>query len=569
MSTREFQSEIIILSQEVADLGSGEASVVITKLLNLLERMAERINAIEAERQQLRDEINRLKGEQGKPEIKASKKENRDISSEAERKEAEAKANEDTEERTTGTGKKTRKRKPKLPKIKIDREQICSLNKEGLPEDLKFKGYEPVVIQDLIIRTDNVKYLREVYYSPSLRKSYLGELPDEVRSQGEYGPGIRTLIPVLKTEGNMSEKRILGLFQNFGIEMSAAYISQQWTGGYEAFHQEKSDLYRAGLASSDFSQIDDTSARVNGTNQYCHIVCNPLFTAYFTSEHKNRLSVLSVLTDGAPLSYLYNQHATLLLDTFNLSGKARDAVNATLPRDAVMNETDFNAHLAQIETLGVRQSAHFAEACAIAYYRQQTDFPIIKTLLADDAPQFKLLTEHMALCWIHDGRHYKKLSPVVPLYQSVLTDFRNQYWAYYCELLKYKREPNAERKTELSAQFDALFSTITDYEDLNDRIAKTLAKKTELLRVLEMPQLPLHNNDSELGARAQARSRDVCFQTRSNKGTRIKDAFMTINQTAKKLGVCFYDYVFDRVIGSFKCPSLASLITQKTQPSLV
>jgi hypothetical protein len=569
MSTREFQSEIIILSQEIADLGSGDASVVVTKLLNLLERMAERINAIETEKQQLRDEINRLKGEQGKPEIKASKKKNRDISSEAERKEAEAKANENTEERTAATGNKTRQREPKLPKINIDREQICSLNKEGLPEDIEFKGYEPVVIQDLIIRTDNVKYLREVYYSPSQRKSYLGELPDEVRGQGEYGPGVRTLIPVLKTEGNMSEKRILGLFQNFGIKMSAAYISQQWTGGYEVFHQEKSDLYRAGLASSDFSQIDDTSARVNGTNQYCHIVCNPLFTAYFTREHKNRLSVLSVLTDGAPLSYLYNQHASLLLDTFNLFGKARDAVNATLPRDEVMNEKEFKAHLALIDNLGVRQSAHLAEACAIAYYHQQTDFPIIKTLLADDAPQFKLLTEYMALCWIHDGRHYKKLSPIVPLYQSVLTDFRSQYWAYYCELLKYKLEPNAEKKNELSAQFDALFSTTTDYQDLNDRIAKTLAKKTELLRVLEMPQLPLHNNDSELGARAQVRSRDVCFQTRSNKGTLIKDSFMTINQTAKKLGVCFYDYVFDRVIGSFKLPSLANLITLKAQQSLV
>jgi hypothetical protein len=41
---------------------------------------------------------------------------------------------------------------------------------------------------------------------------------------------------------------------------------------------------------------------------------------------------------------------------------------------------------------------------------------------------------------------------------------------------------------------------------LDDRIAKTLAKKTALLRVLDLPQLPLHNNDSELGARVQARS---------------------------------------------------------------
>jgi hypothetical protein len=85
------------------------------------------------------------------------------------------------------------------------------------------------------------------------------------------------------------------------------------------------------------------------------------------------------------------------------------------------------------------------------------------------------------------------------------------------------------------------------------------------LQVLELPQLPLHNNAAELGARVQARARDVSFQTRSEKGTRIKDTFMTINQTAKKLGVNFYDYVYDRVTGQFKLLSLAELITQQAQ----
>ncbi|MDD5632714.1 MAG: transposase [Methylococcales bacterium] len=133
-------------------------------------------------------------------------------------------------------------------------------------------------------------------------------------------------------------------------------------------------------------------------------------------------------------------------------------------------------------------------------------------------------------------------------------------------MLKYKHEPALEKKVELSTQFDKIFSTITAYEDLDDRIAKTLAKKTELLRVLEQPCMPLHNNAAELGARAQACVRDVSFQTRSDAGTLIKDLFMTINQTAKKLGASFYDYVYDRVKGQFQLASLADLIIQKTQP---
>ncbi|MDA3789848.1 MAG: hypothetical protein PF503_15290 [Desulfobacula sp.] len=54
------------------------------------------------------------------------------------------------------------------------------------------------------------------------------------------------------------------------------------------------------------------------------------------------------------------------------------------------------------------------EATAIAYYHRQTEIPIINILLSDDAPQFKKLTAEHALCWIHEGRHYNRLSPTVP-----------------------------------------------------------------------------------------------------------------------------------------------------------
>ena len=567
MNIQDLQAEIIAIDQEITQLENSASQALVKKLLNLIERVVKENNTLLTERQQLRDEINRLKGEQGKPDIKANKKKDGNISSEAERKEADANANANKDNNESGEnseGKKKRQREPKLPKITIDREQICLLDKTGLPDDLVFKDYEDVVIQDLIITTNNVNYRREVYYSASTNKSYRGELPAEVRGKGEYGPGIRALIPILKAEGNLSEKRILGFFQNFGIEISATYISRQWTGGYDLFHQEKSDLYRSGITASNSVQIDDTSARVNGTNQYCQIVCSPLFTAYFTTPKKDRLTVLSVLTDFMPPQYLYNEQAKLLLDTFKLSDKARVAIDAQLPADVAINESEFNACLAPI-VLGAHQSVHLTEACAIAYYQQQTDFPIIARLLADDAPQFKLLTQFLCLCWIHDARHYKKLKPFVPGHQQALAGFRCLYWAYYTELLKYKLEPTPDKIAVLSTRFDELFSATTDYEELNDRIAKTLAKKIELLQVLDLPQLPLHNNAAELGARVQARARDVSFQTRSEKGTKIKDTFMTINQTVKKLAVSFYNYVYDRVSGRFELTSLADLITQKAQ----
>jgi hypothetical protein len=204
LNIQHLQAEINAIHQDTAQIDDSAGRAIVKRLLNLVERLAGENAALESERQALRDEINRLKGEQGKPDIKADKRKTGDISSEAERKEAEANATKGAGSGDGGAaeeagGKKTRRREAKLPKIKIDREKICPLDKAGLPDDLEFKGYEDVVVQDLVIVRDNVKYRREVYYSPSQRKSYRGELPEGVRGQGGYGPGIRALIPMLKS----------------------------------------------------------------------------------------------------------------------------------------------------------------------------------------------------------------------------------------------------------------------------------------------------------------------------------------------------------------------------------
>jgi len=98
---------------------------------------------------------------------------------------------------------------------------------------------------------------------------------------------------------------------------------------------------------------------------------------------------------------------------------------------------------------------------------------------------------------------------------------------------------------------------------LDKRIAMIFEKKQQLLEVLNFPQLPLHNNASELAARVQARTRDVSLHTMSENGTQIKEAFMTLSQTALKLGVRTYEYVYDRLSGRYQMPSLAELIRQQ------
>ena len=51
-------------------------------------------------------------------------------------------------------------------------------------------------------------------------------------------------------------------------------------------------------------------------------------------------------------------------------------------------------------------------------------------------------------------------------------------------MLEYKKDPAVELKAKLDKDFDVLFSTTTNYDALDERIAKTKAKKLSLLMVL-------------------------------------------------------------------------------------
>jgi regulator of replication initiation timing len=141
---------------------SGSKAVFV--LLQLVERLNQENEILKIENQKLRDEVNLLKGEQGKPNVRGNKKGDQgNVSSESERKQREKKGE--------------RKPKTKKDKIKIDRSEICKVDQSELPNDAEFKGYESIVVQEILITTDNVEYKKEKYYSPSENKTYLGKVP--------------------------------------------------------------------------------------------------------------------------------------------------------------------------------------------------------------------------------------------------------------------------------------------------------------------------------------------------------------------------------------------------------
>ena len=128
---------------EIEDKRYATAFII---LFAIVEMLSEEIVSLKAEIQRLRDEISLLKGEQTKPNIRGSKK-NEDISSE--------------DERNQRKPQKNRESNSRIDKIEIHQTETCKADESTLPEDAVFKGKKPVVIRDIILKPWNTKYLIE------------------------------------------------------------------------------------------------------------------------------------------------------------------------------------------------------------------------------------------------------------------------------------------------------------------------------------------------------------------------------------------------------------------------
>jgi len=251
MTQKEITKVLEDIQNKIKKTGDEKSKEILLVLYNLIEAIFSNNTKLQKENQTLKDEINNLKGEQGKPTIKPGRREkDGNISSENERKAAETSddeskreafklgkssleklkenrlsgemleklksfngqeyANKDEFENavTSVIGSdstnqyiqilvkyakyKKRKRSPKISEIHIDREKKCFVDTDQLPDDAVNKGFSKKVVQDIIIKTDNIKFMREVYYSASMNKTWLGEFP--IGYEGDYGPNIKSHI---------------------------------------------------------------------------------------------------------------------------------------------------------------------------------------------------------------------------------------------------------------------------------------------------------------------------------------------------------------------------------------
>lgn len=522
-------------SSKLPEVPEEEQTPWVKDLLRLVDEQRKHIEALE-------EEIRRLKGGPSKPKLRTSKMDEQQAQGE-------------------GQGGEHKKRAPRGPQrkktseLRIHEQRTVAVEQE-LPPGSRFKGYRPYVVQDLEIRPHNTRFLLEQWQTPE-GQHIAAEVPCAVRG-GHFGPTLRSFVLYQYHHNHVTQPLLRQQLTDLGTQISAGQLNALVTEAPESFHDEKADLKAAGLAASSYVQTDDTGARHKGRNGYCTVVGNDLFAWFETTFTKSRANFLSLLQTER--LYRVDAHALEYMARHGLA-KSDSDILASRAASEVLVFTEEKAWLTFLEQrcaiLGTRAQTVATEGALMAGLLAQ-GLPADLGLVSDDAGQFNVF-DH-ALCWIHAERTVATLTPVNDAERQAIDAACGEIWALYNALKAYRDAPQAASKAAIEARFDALVATETDSPPLNQALARLGANKAELLRVLERPELPLHNNLSERDLRDYVKKRKISASTRSELGRRCRDTFASLKKTCRKHGLSFWDYLVDRVSETHLVPYLPDLI---------
>ncbi len=502
---------------------------------------------------ELKDEIARLKGEKGRPKIKPS------------RLEPSKKSSQEEENNVETTQKKKKKKRAgsakrqKTKNIEIHETKIIQPS-QTVPPNSEFKGYQDYTVQELIIKSHNVRYRLAIWKTPT-GETLRGELDAKVRKEGHFGLMVKIYILYQYHHCHVTQPLLLEQLREWGLDISSGQLNKIIVEGKEKYHQEKQEILKVGLLVSSYINTDDTGARHQGINSYCTQIGNEWFAWFETTPKKNRINFLELLR-GDKTEYILSHEALSYMKQQKLAKNQWFKLSLS-PKRVFKNKEEWSAYL---NKSGIVKSSHVkiaTEGALIGAIIKNGVSPKLG-IISDGAGQFRLL-EH-GLCWVHAERLINKLIPLKKEHLEDLEKVQDEIWKFYQELKTYKNrttEEQREEKARLAQRFDEIFSQSTSFETLAQVLARLKRRKAELLKVLEKPELPLHNNSSEQDIREFVKKRKISGSTRSEEGRRCRDTFASLKKTCRKLGVSFWNYLIDRVAGKHEIPALAQLIAQK------
>ncbi len=198
-----------------------------------------KITALRAENQALRDEVARLKGLPPRPPSRPSGMEQA------------------TQPGVADTGAT----RPKLPRgVKRDAQAITAerVLKVAVPAGSRFKGYEDILVRDLRLSAEVVRYRRERWLLPS-GETVLADLPAGI--MGGFGPELRRFMLVLHAQGQVTTERLTALLNGIGMEISKRQVVRLLADPLDGFVAEDQEVLRAGLATARWVTVDPRKSR--------------------------------------------------------------------------------------------------------------------------------------------------------------------------------------------------------------------------------------------------------------------------------------------------------------------
>jgi hypothetical protein len=519
------------MSLPLPDIPESESTPLVRQLRDVVQQQQEII-------QQLRDEIARLKGLKTRPLIAPSPLE------------APPRPPRDPGQKRPGSAKRL-----KTAQLTMTDEIVPLADP---PPGSVFKGYEDFVLQDLIIRPRVIRYRRERWQAPDGRNLVAG-LPADVRPDSHFGPTLIAFIIHQYHHQHVTQPLLWEQLDQLGIDISTGQLSRILTEGKDAFHQEKAELLPAGLEVSTYLQVDDTGARHQGHNGFCTHIGNELFAYFESTDSKSRQNFLELLR-GAHTDYTVNDTAVAYWQRQKLAQAVIERLAVGVPQWA--DKTAWQAYLSEQHVTDPRHVRIASEGALLGSLIAHGVSPEL-TVLSDGAGQFDVFVH--ALCWLHVERPLERLVPHNEKHRQAIEQIRQGIWELYAGLKAYRAAPEPRACDALGKQFDDLVARRTDYPSIDGVLKGMAADRAKLLRVLERPEVPLHNNLSEGHIRDYVKKRKISGSTRSDLGRRARDTFASLKKTCRRLGVNFWEYLQDRVRGLGQIPRLADQIRQKAE----
>lgn len=556
-----------ILSSNLSSMFTSPNEDLSPNLLEFIAQLQEqnvRLQEVVVEQQtridQLENEITRLKKLNTRPNLKPNTKPPADNDQGTSGSGSDESDSDDTSEDSSDDDHKRKVNKPDESTPRQRSQPQCppvseeeTIAPEDIPEGSVRHGREPYTVQEMEVKVKTIRYWLEQWLTPE-GKTISGKPPANLHGH-HYGPLLQAYALVQHHGCAVTQPQLLELLWDAGVSISAGQLSNLLTKGHDAFHAEKDELLATGIRCSHYLQTDDTGSRHKGQNGYCTVIVNDLFTWFGSTGSKSRENFLSLLHRPWK-AYVLNQDALDYLEQHSFSKKWRKTLSKYLDVHFLNRESweEFMKDIG-LDGPGLRQKATEGVLYGSLIHH---GFNCQTVTFSDGAQQFNVY-DH-AQCWLHAGRPLEKVIPVNKQQVNAQYWCLNWFWDIYRDLKAFKEEPSESKADAIRQGFDALTQTQTGSTALQKALGGLMVIKEELLRVLDDPTLPLHNNLSESQIREHVKRRKISGGTRSDAGRQSRDTFASLKKTCRQHGLSFWEYLTDRLTGTGSIPRLADII---------